>query len=132
MFEEDKVQLEFVRLATATGVAFTEPVREYEGAGEGSITYKCGVAFCKAQWWEHGCLFVLFLGRHFEVGGRKFVSEFPVAALEKAEKKPRDFGDVAGQIEVQFRILRAHGCSWLAGDFSQEPFVRHKVLPFRE
>jgi hypothetical protein len=132
MLSEERVQREFAKIGEEFSVVWAIPVRRYSGAGEGTLTYKCGAAYCTADWWDHGCFFTLLLGRSFEIGGRSFVSEFPIEALGEEKRRVSDRSDIGGQIDDQFRLLRLCGRGWLAGDFSREPFIKHKVHAIRE
>jgi hypothetical protein len=128
MNHEDLVAIEFARITKDFGCLFEAPVRKPSGMGEGTLTFNTGTAFCAADWWDRGGIFTLFLGRCWDIGGRSFVSEFPVEEMvQHAKVRPSGGRDVEVQIREQFEILSRHGISWLRGDFSQEAFIRHKV-----
>ena len=133
MQSEDLVIREFERLSKECGITFDTPVRDSCGM-EGTLTFRTGTAFCAADWWDRGGVFTLFLGRYFEVGGQPFFSEFPVAAMKNDDVSvPYAWkNELEDRIQRQFEILRLRGVSWLKGDFSCEPYVRHKVLPRRK
>ena len=89
-----------------------------------------GSAYCVADWWDRGIVFTLFLGRRFEISGRRFISEFPVENLTRSElPRTLNYDSIDNQIQKQFQLLSHHGLSWLKGDFSREPYIRHHVGP---
>jgi hypothetical protein len=132
MESEDLVVREFAQLSKELGITFDAPVRDSWGM-EGRLTLSTGLAFCAADWWDRGGVFTLFLGRYFEVEGLPFYSEFPVADLKNDDVRvPYTWkNELEDRIRRQFEILRLRGGSWLKGDFSCEPYIRHKVLPRR-
>jgi hypothetical protein len=123
----------FENLGRELGVEEVTPVSQPRGMGKGTIKIRFRAAYCTADWCDRGFAFTLFLGRHFEIGGRRFITEFSVNAFEEsAPRRVGDHSDIDVQIMEQFRLLRLHGLAWLRGDFSREPFIRHQVLPERE
>ena len=129
MTDDDLVLKNFDLLGRELGVEIT-PVRGPEIMGERQIKVRFGSAYCIADWWDRGLLFTLFLGRHYTIAGRRFVSEFEVDAYEESPlRRVADHNDMEGQIKQQFGLLRKHGLPWLRGDFSREPFIRHRVRP---
>jgi hypothetical protein len=132
MTGEELVCAEFRRVLGELGCASGSHARDTAGAGEGSLTQWVGNAFCRAEWWDRGGRFTLFLGRTWVSPGGSFACEFPVENLAGGEGAAgRPEAGLEPQIREQFGLLQRHGGPWLSGDFSQEPYIPHRVFPVR-
>ena len=133
MIAEEIVISHLEALQRGLGIGSTTPVGIHAGMGEGTVKVRFGAAYCTADWWDRGVVFTLFLGRHYEISGCRFITEFAVEALVEAPLgRVVGYENIEDQIRKQFELLHKHGLNWLRGDFSREPFIRHKVLPDRE